>query len=110
METKKRSRWERFLCYVRLEARDVPTQQSIANRQCYDYPQGPSATLVERRDIALWGMFDDLNNAISPQNGIMHNLRAPAVAVFYAVTKDGVALDELSNIDTIAENDRVRMR
>ena len=55
-------------------------------------------------------MFDDLHNAISPQNGIMHNLRAPAVAVFYAVTKDGVTLDKLSNIDTIAENDRVRMR
>ena len=55
-------------------------------------------------------MFDDLNNAIGLENSIMHYLRAPAVAVFYAVTKDGVALDELSNIDTIAENDRVRMR
>jgi hypothetical protein len=66
--------------------------------------------LVERRDIALWGMFDDLNNAIGFENSIMHYLRAPSVAVFYAVTKDGVALDKLSNIDTIAENDRVRMR
>ena len=55
-------------------------------------------------------MFDDLNNAISLENSIMHYLRAPAVAVFYAVTKDGVAFDELSNIDTITENDRVRMR
>ena len=55
-------------------------------------------------------MFDDLHNAISSQNGIMYNLRAPSVAVFYAVTKDSVALDKLSNIDTIAENDRVRMR
>ena len=55
-------------------------------------------------------MLDDLNNAISPQNGIMHNLRAPAVAVFYAVTKDGVTLDKLSNIYTITENDRVRIR
>jgi hypothetical protein len=32
---------------------------AIANRQCYGYPQSPSATLVERRDIPLWGMFDD---------------------------------------------------
>ena len=55
-------------------------------------------------------MLDDLNNAIGLKDCIMHNLRAPAVAVFYAVTKDGVALDELSNIDTIAENERVRMR
>jgi hypothetical protein len=49
-------------------------------------------------------MFDDLHNAISPQNGIMHYLRAPAVTVFYAVTKDGVALDKLSNIDAIADH------
>jgi hypothetical protein len=60
--------------------------------------------LVERRDIALWGMFDDLHNAISLKDCIMHNLRAPAVAVFYAVTKDGVSLDKLSNIDTIADH------
>ena len=55
-------------------------------------------------------MFDDLHNAISLEDGIMHNLRAPSVAVFYAVTKYGVALDKLSNIDAITENERVRMR
>lgn len=49
-------------------------------------------------------MFDDLNNAIGLEDGIMQNLRAPAVAVFYAVTKDGVALDKLSNIDAIADH------
>ena len=55
-------------------------------------------------------MFYDLHNAIDTDDGVMHQLRAPSVAVFYAVTKDGVSLDELSNIDAIAENDRVRIR
>ena len=55
-------------------------------------------------------MFDDLHNAIGLENSIMHNLRAPAVAVFYARNIKGVALDELSNIDTITENERVRIR
>jgi hypothetical protein len=49
-------------------------------------------------------MFDDLHNAIGLENSIMHYLRAPSVAVFYAVTKDGVALDKLSNINTIADH------
>jgi hypothetical protein len=55
-------------------------------------------------------MFDDLLHYLRIMDGIAHNLRAPSVAVFYAVTKDGVALDKLSNIDAITENDRVRMR
>ena len=55
-------------------------------------------------------MLDDLHNAISLKDCIMHNLREPAIVVFYARNIKGVALDELSNIDTITENDRVRIR
>ena len=49
-------------------------------------------------------MLDNLYNTIGLEDSIMHYLRAPAVAVFYAVTKDGVALDKLSNIDAIADH------
>jgi hypothetical protein len=49
-------------------------------------------------------MFDYLLHYLRIMDGIAHNLRAPAVAVFYAVTKDGVSLDKLSNIDTIADH------
>ena len=52
-------------------------------------------------------MFDDLPNAIGANDGIMDYLRAPSVAVLYAVTKDGISRYILTHEDTITDNEGI---
>ncbi len=62
---------------------------------------------MKARDIAFWGVLDDLHDAIGLHHGVVHQVCAPSVAVCYAVTKDRIAFDELSNINAIAQEYRI---
>lgn len=52
-------------------------------------------------------MFDDLRNAVGADDSIVDYLRAPSVAVLYAVTKDGISRYILTHEDTITDNERI---
>ena len=52
-------------------------------------------------------MVDDLYDTIDFDYGIMYYMRAPSVAVLYAVTKDGISRYILTNEDAITDNERV---
>lgn len=52
-------------------------------------------------------MFDDLHDAIGTDDSVVEYLRAPSVAVLYAVTKDGISCYMLAHKDAITDNERI---
>ena len=60
--------------------------------------------LVKWWDIFPRRMFDNLYNAISMNNGIMDDTRAPSVAPFYACEINSIAFLHLTNKYAITNN------
>ena len=60
--------------------------------------------LVEWRDISLRGMFYDLHDTISMNDGVMNELRSPSVAELNARKINSIALLYLTDKDAITDD------
>lgn len=59
---------------------------------------------MKRWDILPRWVVDDLYDTIDFDYGIMYYMRAPSVAVLYAVTKDGISRYILTHEDAITDD------
>ena len=57
----------------------------------YKRPKQSRAPFVELRYVLLWGLFDNFLHHLRIADGVVHETRAPAVAVLRAGQIDGVA-------------------
>ena len=62
---------------------------------------------MKARDIALWGVLDDLHDAIGLHHGVVHQVRTPSVTVFRARQIYRIAALPFADEDTIAEEYRI---
>ena len=62
---------------------------------------------MKARDIALWGVLDDLHDAIGLHHGVVHQARAPSVAVFHPREIHCITALPFADEDTIAEEYRI---
>ena len=69
----------------------------------YERPEKPCAPFIELRYVAFWRMLDDFLHNLRIVDGVVHETCAPAVAVRYAVTEDGIAFHHLAHIHAIAQ-------
>ena len=57
----------------------------------YKRPKQSRAPFIELRDVALWRLFDNFLYNLRIADGVVHETRAPAVAVFHARDIKGIA-------------------
>ena len=92
--------------YAKLEM-EVSSKDKVQDEYCYTSPKDSGSPFIEGRYIALWRMFDDLNNTIGFEDSIMHYLRAPSVTVFRARQIYRIASLPFADEDTIAEENGI---
>jgi len=73
---------------LRFKAWDFQTKDEVHDACSENDKEDSGTSLIKWRDVSLWRVLDDLHNAIGADYSIMDNLRAPSVAIGYAVTID----------------------